>query len=296
MRNGYRIVDGHAHIFPDGDISAKIMTSFNERFLIPFPPAGNGTVDALLDDMRNAGIDFTILANFASDRFLHENNLWTLSLARFSPNLVPLVSFSPNLLAEHSVDSLFAAYLAQGAKGIKLHPMAQSFDPGDPVILPVYSLAGQHGIPVVFHCGRVANARLNGWSDYEVLLPLIEAFPETNIVLTHMVDGSEEDLRNAARYPNVFFDTSIVISGYSHLLDSNEPSWKEDGRFVTLVREIGATRFLFGSDHPWGSARADLARFFRMPLEPDETRAILGENATRLFAIGKKNGESHEQP
>ena len=285
MRDGYLIIDGHAHIFPDQDVSSRIMSSFNERFSIAFQPAGDGTPASLLSDMRQAGIDYTILANFASNRFLHENNLWTLSLASTSPALVPLVSFSPALLQDHNIDSLFAQYHALGARGIKLHPMAQEFDPADSAILPVYSLAARHKLPVVFHCGRVANARLNGWADYQILLPLIEAFGETTFILTHMVDGSERDLRDAVRFENVCFDTSIVLSGYDRILETNEPSWRNDALFVSLVRELGADRFVFGSDHPWGSARADLERFLRMPLAASEKRAILGENARRLFLI-----------
>lgn len=284
MRDGYLIIDGHAHLFPNREIASKIMTNFNKRFSIEFQPGGDGTPASLLREMQQAGIDYTILANFASDRFLHQNNLWTLSLAQTSKAaLIPLVSFSPALLLEKEAESLCAHYHALGARGIKLHPMAQNFDPSSDAILPLYSLAARYGLPVVFHCGRVANAHLNTWSDYRALLPLIQNFPETKFVLTHLVDGSSEDVQDAARYPNVYFDTSIILSGYEQILATNERSWHEDEPFISLVRTLGAERFLFGSDHPWGLARADLDRFLAMPLTRDEKRAILGENARRLF-------------
>lgn len=291
MRNGYIVVDGHAHVFSSQPVAAKIMDSFNERFAIDFDNSGDGTVENLLAGMGENGIDLTVLANFAGPRFIHETNLWTLATARAHPakrdlaacGLIPLVSFCPELLAEHNSDTLFADYLARGARGVKLHPMSQGFDAGDAVMLPVYALAGQHGLPVVFHCGRVSNARINEYSDFDRLIDIVDEFPDTDFVLTHMVDGNEHDLLEAARRPNVWFDTSIVVSGHAALLAVNEPSWQDDERFVAIVAKVGARRFLFGSDHPWGAAAADLARFLAMPLDDADKRMILGTNALGLF-------------
>ena len=48
----------------------------------------------------------------------------------------------------------------------------------------------------------------------------------------------------------MYFDTSIVISGYPGILDTNEPSWLDDGMVVDIIRTIGA-KGSFGSDYPW---------------------------------------------
>jgi len=43
-------------------------------------------------------------------------------------NLIPLVSFHPDM--DVSFTSLLEEYISDGAKGIKLHPMAQDLIPG----------------------------------------------------------------------------------------------------------------------------------------------------------------------
>lgn len=90
-------------------------------------------------------------------------------------------------------------------------------------------------------------------------------------------------LRLSQQYENVFFDTSIVITGYPPILETNEPSWVEDDIVEDVVNKVGAQRLIFGSDYPWGSPGHDLNRFLNMHITDEQKRLILGQNATRLF-------------
>ena len=284
MMNDMIIVDGHVHMFKGEELAAKIMEVFNLKFNIPFKNTGKGTPEDLYTRMQADAIDHSIIANFSTTKHLDANNRWTLSCAVENRVFVPLISFHPEM-PQLTID-LLDEYCRLGAKGIKLHPMAQEFDPQNEKLFPLYEHAGSKGLPIVFHCGRVANARINNYADTERIVPIIEKFPHTSFVLTHMVDGNERDLLDIAmRYKNTIFDTSIVISGYELLLQKNLPSWQDNDKCINVFRRAGTERFLFGSDYPWGHPGMDLQRIMAMDLTNEEKKQICGGNAAGLFKI-----------
>ena len=284
MKDGFEIVDGHVHTFSSEEVSKKIIDSFNRAYNILFENPGTGTIEDVLANMAESGADYTVMANFAPPGILHKNNLWTIDMAKLHGSLIPLVSFHPGM--QGRLWGFLECYRSEGAKGVKLHPMAQNFDPLNGRLDEVYGYCGDNGLPVVFHCGRVANARLNEYSDLNILEKVIGRYPETIFVLTHMADGNAEDVvRTAKSYPNIFFDTSIVITGYPPLIRTNEPSWLVDKEVVDVINTIGAERVVFGSDYPWGSPKHDIDRILGMELTDSQKRLILSENSMRLFKL-----------
>lgn len=284
MKGKFTVVDGHVHTFSSDDVSEKIITSFNKVYDIEFTNPGSGTVEDVLQNMSKNGIDYTIMANFAPAKIIHRNNSWTLEIGKKYENLVPLVSFHPDM--EEPMDVMMEEYINSGAKGIKFHPMAQCFDPNDDRLEKVYKISSEIAFPIVFHCGRVSNARINNYSDIDMLVKVIKKYPKIPFVLTHMVDGNIGDVfKLADMYENVYFDTSIIITGYPSLLEVNEPSWRDNEVVEYVVNKVGADRLVFGSDYPWGSPGHDLNRFMEMKLEDCQKSMILGENAIKLFKI-----------
>lgn len=287
MINGNVTVDGHAHTFSSEEVALKVIQSFNRIYHINFENSGTGCVDNLLDSMRENGIDYTVTANFAPPGILHHNNLWTIDASKRHDNLVPLVSFHPDM--EGHLRSFLECYMSEGAKGIKLHPMAQGFDPSNKRLKDIYEYCNDTEFPIVFHCGRVSNARLNEYSDLDRLLPVIRKYPDIPFILTHMADGNVNDVLSVSRsYGNVYFDTSIIVTGYPPLLKVNEPSWPDDDMVLEVINDVGADRIVFGSDYPWGSPGHDLNRFMKMKLDQRQKALILGGNAARIFGIDCK--------
>jgi predicted TIM-barrel fold metal-dependent hydrolase len=284
MKGKFTVVDGHVHTFSSDDVSEKIINSFNKMYDIEFTNPGTGTIEDVLQNMNKTGIDYTIMANFAPAKIIHKNNSWSLEVGKKYESLVPLVSFHPDM--QEPMDILMEEYIKNGAKGIKLHPMAQCFDPNDDRLEKVYKISSEAAFPIVFHCGRVSNARLNNYADIDMILPVIKKYPKIPFVLTHMVDGNIGDVfKLADMYENVYFDTSIVITGYPPLLEVNEPSWQDDEVVEYVINKVGAHRVIFGSDYPWGSPGHDLNRFMEMEIEDSQKSMILGENAIKLFKI-----------
>lgn len=284
MKNGIKVIDGHVHTFSSEDVSAKIIGSFNKIYSIEFENPGTGTITDVLANMKETGIDYTVMANFAPPKILDMNNQWTIQMSHKYRELVPLVSFHPEM--DGNLRAHLEGYIRSGAKGIKIHPMAQAFEPGHSRLDEVYSCCGEIAFPVVFHVGRVANARLNGYADISMIRPVVEKYPDVPFVLTHMADGSVNDVLEISQaYGNVFFDTSIVITGFPPIMGTNEPSWLDDGTVLDVVNSVGAKRLVFGSDYPWGSPKHDMDRFFNMNLSDEQRKLIMGENAAKLFKI-----------
>lgn len=284
MRDNFIIVDGHVHTFSSDEVSYKILQSFNKLYEITFDNPGTGTVEDVLGNMSKNGIDYTVMANFAPAKILHANNLWGIEASVKNSNLIPLVSFHPDM--EGDLRAYLIDYAKAGAKGIKIHPMAQGFEPNHQRMQIVYEYCSEMKLPVVFHCGRVSNTRLNEYADLKMILPVIEKYTRMPVVLTHMVDGNIDDvLQIADSFKNVYFDTSIVITGFPPIMEVNEPSWLNDEVIVDLVNRIDAGRVIFGSDYPWGSPKHDLDRILRLNLTILQKKMILGENALKLYNI-----------
>jgi uncharacterized protein len=234
MKSGFKIIDGHVHTFSTEIAAKKIIETFNVMYSIAFENTGNGTINNLLENMKESGVDYTVLANFAPPKIIHSNNTWTINMSKQHKELIALVSFHPDM--KGSLRTHLEAYIIDGAKGIKLHPMAQGFVPFNKRFEELYDICNEIIFPIVFHCGRVSNARLNEYSDIEMIIPIIEKYPNIPVVLTHMADGNVEDvLRISKDYNNVFFDTSIVITGYPQIKTHNVPSWLDDGKSWILL-------------------------------------------------------------
>lgn len=281
------IVDGHVHSFQNRETANKVIEAFNKVYTIEFKNPGTSDIDDLQEEMKKSRIDYAVLANFTTPRHLINNNNWTLEVCNKEKSLIPLISFHPDM--EENKEELFTDYIERGARGIKLHPMAQGFNPDDSKLYGLYSICAELKLPVVFHCGRVANARLNEFSDLDSIQPILERFPDMPVVLTHMVDGNVEDCLKVSRdYKNVYFDTSIVVTGYSEIAATNEPSWLDDGIVIDVFNKIGEERIIFGSDYPWGSMYDDLLRMKNINISKNKLKAIMGGNAMKLFRINKE--------
>ncbi|AUG56913.1 amidohydrolase family protein [Acetivibrio saccincola] len=284
MFENIKTVDGHVHTFSSDEIAKKIIKSFNKVYSIDFNVPGEGTIEDLIQGMNLTGIDYSVMANFAPPKILDSNNMWTIEMSKLNQCLIPLVSFHPDM--GEDILPLLEKYISEGAKGIKFHNMAQGFMPTHPALEPLYDYCNQIAFPIEFHCGRVSNARLNEFSDVECIIPVIDKYQDIPIILTHMADGNIDDvIKLSKEYENLYFDTSIVISGYPDILETNEPSWLDDDVVVDVINTIGAERLLFGSDYPWGSPSHDFDRIANLDLNYKEKSLILGGNAIRIFGI-----------
>ena len=284
------IIDGHAHTYPD-HAASRVISSFVEfHHMEPTPSLGKGTIEDLREKMRENGVDYTVLANFAPLKSLRRTNEWTLSMAREYKNLIPLVSVYPDMPF-----SEIEEYFRKGAKGIKMHTGIQNFDPDDPGLKDIYAFCNEHRIAVTFHCGETSRVHMNEYAEMSHIIPVVRRYGNIPFVLTHLAAGDPDTvIKTAQECPNALFDTSITLSGEHCIHRIHDNFWEEDEQTAQLIRKIGAQRFAFGSDYPFGNPGSDIRRIRNLDLSEEEKEMILGLNTYRLYFENEymKNAES----
>ena len=157
--------------------------------------------------------------------------------------------------------------LAAGARGIKLHPRAESFVLSDAALEPVMAMAAERRLPVIVHAGRGIPALGRDAVD------LVERFPGLRLILAH---AGISDLawiwRHTADLPNLFFDTA----------------WWTPSDLLALFAFVPPGQILFGSDAPYGTPLHSEVMTLRCALQagltPDQARSVMGAQAVRLVA------------
>ena len=152
--------------------------------------------------------------------------------------------------------------LAQGARGIKLHPRAQKFSLGDERLAPVFEVAVEHAVPILIHGGR----GLPPIADE--LAALVQRFEGVQLVIAHAgiadLAGLAAHFRGVA---GVYFDSSVFSA--VDLLD--------------LFRQVSPEQVLFATDYPYGRLPNALLLTLRAArlagLDESQVRGVLGETA-----------------
>ncbi len=150
-----------------------------------------------------------------------------------------------------------------GARGLKLHPVAQRFRPEDPRVAARVRDATDRGWPVLIHAGFGARPLAGPLGE------LLDAAPGARLVLAHAGRGDARAIaRRVAPRPGVTLDTSLAS-------------------LADLV-ELPPERLLFGSDRPYGEHGTALQLVARAAevagWSAAQVAAVLGGNARELLS------------
>ena len=287
-------IDSHIHTYPTADAGTKAQQGTGRS-------GHTGAVEEYVALLADGGIEAAVMVNMtpvaemrdalvsrgmtedeASAEALarmRRRNAWTCEVARQHPQLIPFISVDPSMGAEEAVAELTAC-LKAGARGVKLHPSNQRYEPSDKRLWPLYEEAQRLGLPIISHSGLSFGRKLAAFASPNAFAPVLEQFPRLTLVLAHLGEGYfDESFELAKRCPNLFFDCSYAVEG------SANPPLIPDEDVTAIFRRLGTERVLFGSDWPWGHPTRDAGRIRRLPLTDDEKRQILSENARRVLGI-----------
>jgi hypothetical protein len=160
-----------------------------------------------------------------------------------------------------------------GIRGIKLHPLYQSFAVDDPRVFPLYEAIAAERLILMMHAGYDIAFGKEDLASPARFVRVVERFPGLRLVLAHLGGWNWIDLfieRLAGK--DLYIDTAFC-SGYC-----------SDAQRDRLLSRHSTDRILFGSDSPW--ARMDEhVRFVRaLPVSDAVKEKILGRNAERFLA------------
>jgi hypothetical protein len=126
--------------------------------------------------------------------------------------------------------------LGLGARGIKLHPRAQSFGFGNAAADAIWKVASEARVPILIHAGR-------GMPPMDSLADLALRYPDVVLVLAHAAIADQGMFACRLRdHPHVLYDTSTFS-----VFDVLE-----------LFARVPVERIVFGSDVPYGRPQGAL--------------------------------------
>jgi len=222
----------------------------------------NLDVPELLSNMDAIGVAISIARPMGSELAV-SNRAGNDRCLNAGPRIRALVSanpwFGPDALAE------LQRCHSRGAVGLYLHPSRQGFFPTDPIVKPLIDFAAQNNWPVVFHTGTYIH------SDVLAVAELARRYPQ----LTFLCD--------TAGFTDMWFELPglMVENPNIHLIASL--IWGT--AIANAIRLVGPSRVLFGSAQPRDNLQAALRRLDRFELSDPNRRAILHDNALRLFSL-----------
>ena len=195
------------------------------------------------------------------------------------------------------LDAQLAADVANGARGMKLHPILQRKALNSAETFQAVEAFAPHNLPVLFHSGvaeyyadsaeKTRAVPENG--HIEPCLDIIKAFPNVNFIVGHAgLDGVNTVIDLLSGYNNAYVDISF------------------QGEQVVrnLIDAFGPERVMYASDWPWGNQDVSLRIVNRIAAHDEGLkRCLLYENAARLLKIDahaapvkQPNNESNLRP
>ncbi|MBI4199833.1 MAG: amidohydrolase [Chloroflexi bacterium] len=280
------IVDFHTHVVPPRMKASRERYLARDRTmaaLLANPAALLATAEELIAAMDEAQVDVAVTLGFGwTDlEVAREANDYLLdAAARYPKRLVPFCSVNP-AWGETALREVERC-ARQGARGVgELHPDSQELDLGSwDVMGPLVELLRGQRLILLTHASEPVGHDYpgKGKTTPAVLLELVRRAPSIPIVCAHWGGGLPfyalmPEVQAALR--STYFDTAA-----SPLLYRPEV-------VPTVVRLVGASAILLGSDYPLLRPERQLRQLRAQPLAAQEREAVLGGNAARLLGLSE---------
>ena len=265
MRNGMEIIDAHCHIYPE-KIAERAVAGTDNFYGIDSLCVGTAAV--LLAECDTAGVDRAVVQSVATTpkQVASINRFIADCVAQSGGRLIGL-----GTLHQDSEDQAadLKNIMELGLHGVKLHPDIQNFKVDDDRAQRIYALCAEAGLPILIHTGdnRYDNSNPNR------MLPMLRKFRDVTFVGAHFGGWSiwEDACRQLSGEPTFYVDCSSSFYALS------------DETAAKLIGDYGADRVLFGTDFPMWDPKTELDTLMKFDLTDDGRRAILAENAKKVF-------------
>lgn len=264
-------IDVHTHVWPDRIASIALDAMTKD---LGFEAVAANTVDSLKAHMRESGVDKSVVLGLVerADQVKRAND-WLISIQ--DDMVVPFGAMHPGL--EDKAGEVRRLREA-GIKGIKLHPVVNTFYPDDPQMFSVYEELGDDMV-LEIHSGKFPGVDPSQpvYAAPERIMRVVDQFPRLKVMALHlggfyMLDEAERELLGRE---NVFIDTTWP------------PSLKEvmPDTLSAIINKHGAHRVCFGTDFPLASQLADAEYIQSLELSSGEAAGILGDNAREFIGL-----------
>ena len=258
-------IDFHSHVYPDA-IAPKAADSIREFYHLG-DDAMDGKVQTLLEQGTKASIEKFVILPVAlrPSRTRHINDFILEEVAKEARfyGYGTIHAGMENLCEE--VEYI----MANGLRGLKMHPDSQVFAIDDPRLFPVYDMIGDQ-LPILFHMG---DHRFD-YSHPARLRKVLDLFPKLKVIAAHFGGYSMYDTAAELLYDkDCFFDVSSSLM------------FMEEGVAEKYINHYGAERFVYGSDFPMWDPVREMERFMRLHLTDSQKEQIAHITAEGILGI-----------
>ncbi len=254
------------------------------------PGARIATVEDLLSEMDDSGVDISVLCGFgwASHELCAMQNDYMLDCLRQYPGRFAALAALQPLEGDRALAEVDRC-LAGGMKGVgELMPDGQGYRMNEiHRIGPLFQYAAERGFLVMTHASEPVGHHYPGKETVTpaTLWPLVQAFPEAKMILAHWGGGYPfyelmPEVREASR--NVYYDSAASTYLYDPEI------------FLHASRIVGHEKLLWATDYPVLRQTRFLQRVRKLSLGEEQKAAILGGNAVQL--LGLRQGEDLTPP
>ncbi len=248
------IIDAHSHIWEEKLMSPEmrnIVTAVAEQFKPrDISEITDGTIDRLLREMDEAGIDKTVLLAldagiaFSSHLGPRDYNDYVASIVREYPDrIIGFCGIDPRRGKEAIVE--LERCVQMGLKGLKLWTLT-GFYPDDEKYYPLYEKVAELKIPMLVHTGMGPPGTYLKFNRPVYVDKVAVDFPEIKILMAHIGQPwVDEAITVLIKNANVYVD----ISAWEPVL-KHAPFVLCQALSQIKVGAGGMHRVLFGSDWP----------------------------------------------
>lgn len=275
------IVDFHTHAWVDS-FTPRIREFFSTFGATPFDP---GTLDGVRERKRALGVTKSVILPVPTKpKQVPLFNEWLKDYVN-DPDIVPFMGLHPDM--DDPVAEIHRC-AALGFKGIKFHPINQTFRMADPRMFPIYEAAIEENLVMLFHTGPGMDFGPTGptWDCSAAEIDrYFNKFPYERTVLAHLGGSTGYFLDPPELHPEWpgYMDVSFSLGRIA------------DEAVLHIAREFGTNRILFGTDSPWEWTADFLTRMAHIGFADDELRTILYDNAARLLDLPSREQLAESQ-
>lgn len=157
-------------------------------------------------------------------------------------------------------------YLDLGAKGLKLHPVRDSYSLADKVMVnPLFEICQEYKVPILAH-GK------DEWSNTPWHFhAMAQRFPEVTLILAHCGHNwlRDDAIEVAKQNENIWIESSIMYTDYVR----------------KVIEEVSPLRMIMGTDAPAEVFETELVKIDMATSDPEIRALVKGHNIARLLGI-----------
>lgn len=260
-----KIIDFHAHIYPS-KIAIKATESVGKFYNTEI--AWHGLADELIESGNKIGVTNYVVHSVATKENQVESiNDFIIASCKKYNQFIGFATYHPDYTDfEKEIDRV----MAQGIKGVKMHPDFQHFQIDDSKMDSFYACLTERDLPILFHAG---DCRYD-FSGPKRIAHVLDKHPKLKVIAAHFGGYSEWD--ESIKYlvgRNVWFDTSST-------------TWKLPfDKAKEMIKKHGIKWFLFGSDFPMWDHSDEWNRYKKFDFTDEENKFVLYENAKSLLKL-----------